>query len=52
MEESIKRRNSDIVGVATRVKIKVLYVRVTRILNNKSDVTIYDEIKVIMNVSL
>ena len=37
-----KRRKNDIVGVATRVKHQVLYVRTTSIPNVKSDVIIDD----------
>ena len=40
------KKNECIIGVATRVKHQVLYVRVARILNVRSDVKIYDEIKV------
>ena len=45
MEVSIKRRKDDIVGVATKVKRQVLYVRATGILNGKSEVKIEDEIR-------
>ena len=42
-----KSRKADIFGVATRLKRRVLYVRVTRILNSRSDVKNDDEIRII-----
>ena len=42
----------DIIGVATRVKHQVLYVRVTSISNGRSDVKIDDEIKVIYECAI
>ena len=47
-----KPKKDDIACVATRVKHQVLNVRVTSILNCRSDWKIYDKIILHMNVSL
>ena len=46
-EVSIKSRTNDIVDVASRVNHQVLYTKTTSILNGRSNVKIYDEIRFI-----